>query len=350
MTELSPLSQRIEAPSRLQLPIHPDIASWRPATAADVDAIAELHAAADVVDHPHYVTSRDEIADEFGHSYVDLARDSLVGVTATGRVVAYGLNVFPPDPETFARVIVTGTTHPEVRGNGLGRQLLQWQRGRAQQMLAASGLRLPGWIVMYVDESNVPAVRLAELLGFHLTRYYATLTLDLAGQGPAASLEDGLAIAPWSDALSEPARLAKNDAFRDHWGSQPTSAEQWQGIAGGEFFRPELSFVVLEAAEAGAAAEPRAAGAVIVSVYPHDWERQGVRSAYVGLLATRRGWRAKGIGSSLLARVASAAREQGLEQLALDVDTENPSGAVGLYSSLGFVPGEHRSVAMVLSY
>ena len=35
---------------------------------------------------------------------------------------------------------------------------------------------------------------------------------------------------------------ANNDAFRDHWGSQPIARERWERhYTGGESFRPDLS-------------------------------------------------------------------------------------------------------------
>jgi mycothiol synthase len=345
VTDLSPLSERVEAPHRLELPIHPDIAVWRPLTRDDVDALADLQQAADAVDHPSWTTPRAELADELGHSYVDLARDSLAGLDKDGRIVAWGLNVLPPNSETLVRVILKGTTHPSVRGLGIGRQLLQWQRGRAQQMLQASDLPLPGWILQFLAADNVPGIRLAELLGFHVARYFATLTRDLAAPLPEVAPPDGVTIVPWAEELRAEVLDAKNDAFRDHWGSQPTSAEQWAHLAGGEFFRPELSFLALSDDE-----DRTVAGLVVTAAYEHDWASQGYSSSYVELVGTRRAWRGHGIAPALLLRTLEATKAAGLERVVLDVDTENPSGAVELYTGLGFRPDDNRQVALLLAY
>jgi ribosomal protein S18 acetylase RimI-like enzyme len=344
VTDLSPLSERVEAPHRLALPIHPDVAVWRPLTLADVDAVTELQQAADKVDHPSWTTPREDIDEDLSRSFVDLARDSLAGFDDDGRMLAWGLNVSPPHPETLVRVLLHGTTHPDARGAGIGRQLLQWQRGRAQQMLAGSDLPLPGWIMQYLSADNLPGIRLAELLGFHAGRYFATLTRDLAEPLPEVADPEGLTIVPWRDELSSAVRDAKNEAFRDHWGSQPTSAEAWQNVAGGEFFRPDLSFLAL--AEDGESV----AGLVITSVLEHDWPHQGYTSSYVELVGVRRAWRGRSIAPALLARTLAASKAAGLERVVLDVDTENPTGAVGIYTGLGFTPDENRQVAMLLAY
>ena len=344
MAELSPLHERVDAPQRLALPIHPDIAAWRPLTPDDLDELTALQQAADAVDHPSWTTPREDLLEELTHSYIDLAHDSLAGLSADGRIVAWGLNVMPPGAETVVRVFLHGTTHPEVRGAGIGRQLLQWQRGRAQQMLKSCDLPLRGWILQYLSASNVAGIRLAELLGFHAARYFATLTRDLSQPLPVVPAPPGVAIVPWSDELSADVLAAKNEAFRDHWGSQPTSGEQWAKIAGGEFFRPELSFIAL------ADDEHTVAGLVVTSVLEHDWPHQGYTSSYIGLVGVRRAWRGRGIAPALLARTLEATVAAGLERVVLDVDTENPSGAVDLYTSLGFVPDDSREVAMLLAY
>ncbi len=49
-------------------------------------------------------------------------------------------------------------------------------------------------------------------------------------------------------------------------------------------------------------------------------------------------WRRRGLAKALLARSLVAAREAGFTSAGLGVDAENPTGALGLYESLGFAP------------
>ena len=67
------------------LPSHPDVAVWRPATVDDIDLIHEMLLAADRVDHPTWVTPRDEIEEIFEASSYDPPRDTLLGLDADGR-------------------------------------------------------------------------------------------------------------------------------------------------------------------------------------------------------------------------------------------------------------------------
>ena len=77
---------------------------------------------------------------------------------------------------------------------------------------------------------------------------------------------------------------------------------------------------------------------MITEINEDDWERQGARSAYIGLVGTVREWRGRGLASALLADVLQAYRAADLELAVLDVDTVNPTGALGVYTRLGFVP------------
>ena len=105
--------------------------------------------------------------------------------------------------------------------------------------------------------------------------------------------------------LSEATRLASNDAFRDHWGSQPQNEEVWEKHRSVSIARDDLSFVAIGTNAAG---EEEVAGYVITVVQPDDFEGQGFSSSYVELVGTRREWR----GQRHCAGAAHA-RARGLE-------------------------------------
>src|SRR5680860_1476484 len=114
MAELArPLHDRVRAPTSLALPSHPDVAAWRPATAADIDGIWQLDRVMGETDHPNYLATRDEIGEDFGFSHFHPELDSLVGLDPAGRIVANGMAMFPPGQETLVRSVLFGGVHPE---------------------------------------------------------------------------------------------------------------------------------------------------------------------------------------------------------------------------------------------
>ena len=63
---------------------------------------------------------------------------------------------------------------------------------------------------------------------------------------------------------------------------------------------------------------------------------QGYPSSYISLVGVISRWRRSGVAPALLAQTLRASRDAGMERTALDVDSENPSGALGLYTGMGF--------------
>ncbi|WP_223691789.1 GNAT family N-acetyltransferase [Leifsonia poae] len=328
--DLKPVRERVASPQTYR-PTHPLIAEWRAVTADDVDAVWRLQQAIDAADHPNYLSTRDEVAEHLGYSFVDLGKDSLLGLTADGRAVAVGLIVMPPLQETLVRSFLEGGVHPEFRERGIGRQLVEWSQRRALQQLAGSDKSLPAWMLAYADERAPQTARLLEHAGFRITRYFVALERALSEPVPSVEPAPGVRIVPFSESLSEATHAARTDSFRDHWGSQPMSGEQWRAWIGGTF-RPDISFLAVVDGVDG----EEVVGFVLCQVNEDDWAGQGFTGAYIGAVGTTRAWRGKRIAPALLARTLEACSALGWDRVTLDVDAENPSGAFGLYTRMGF--------------
>ena len=323
-----PLSERVDAPTELQ-PAPVAGVAWRPATLEDVDAIVALAAAMAAVDHPDWSEPREEIDELLTLSFVDVARDTLIG-ESEGRIVAFGQALPPFEPETIVRSVLLGGVHPDVRGHGIGRSLLAWLEGRARQQLAASGLSLPGWVLAYTQDRNPGAARLFERAGFETARYFAQLERSLSEPIPELELPEPLRLVTASLDRSDATRGAKNSAFRDHWGSQPTPLEAWDNFMTASTRRLDLSYLAVDGDEV--------VGLVILDVNEDDWALQGYAGSYISLVGVVAPWRRRGVAPALLAASLRASRDAGLERIALDVDSESPTGALGLYTGMGFRP------------
>ena len=109
-------------------------------------------------------------------------------------------------------------------------------------------------------------------------------------------------------------------------------------------FRPQHSFVVVDK-------EIPAQIAAYVQTNEFDayFEMTGKREAYVAKLGTRREYRGRGLASTLLQHCMKAYEEAGYAEAALDVDSENPTGALGIYERAGFTVESRRTdYAMVV--
>lgn len=325
--DLRPLSERVAAPPTY-VPRHPLVAEWRPIAEADTDAVLAVLRASDAADHPNFLTTREELEDELAFSFLDLEADTLIAVGHDGAVLAVGSVLEPPRQVSLVREFMNGTVHPAHRGKGIGRELIAWQRARGEQKLAALDSALPGWLVGYADRRAPDRERLLTAAGFAAVRWFHTMERDLALPIPEVTPTEDVRIVPYSSELADAVHAARDEAFRDHWGSQPLSDEQWESLIGGTF-APDVSFVALAADEV--------AGVVLCDVNEDDWPAQGFSGPYISTVAVTRAHRGRRIAPALLGAVLAESRRRGWEKAVLDVDAASPTGADSLYTGMGFV-------------
>ena len=323
-------------PHVLPSPLLPDDLglTWRPLSTQDAGALFALIAAIEAADRPPYRTSSVEVDEIVKGDWKDLAADTIVGVDTTGELRAYATVEIRPGDVSTIRAFVVGGVHPQARGVGVGTALVAWMTARARAKLAARTDSGPGRIAAYLDDSAPEQWHHYEDAGYTAQRFYATLRRDLSTPIHTQDLDEGLRIAQWSAEVDDATRLAHNDAFQDHWGSEPATVQSW--VQGRSTFAPAWSFVVLDDDRRSATGEPFVAGYLLSGRYEQDWPIAGYTSGYIETLGVRRAYRGRKIAVALLAEAMNAYHDDGMEYAELDVDTDNPSGAFGLYSTLGF--------------
>lgn len=332
------LRERALAPDHLpELPAEAggERITWRPVTRADAELIHRVSAAAGRIDHPNDLYSLEQVRLSLSGERFTLTTDTVLGLSDAGEPIAYGeARLGDTDTDTI-EVSLEGLVHPAWRGRGIGTRLLAWQEARARQILANSGVDLPALISLGTREENAPNRSLYATAGFFPVRWWMELWRSLADPVAARPLPEGVQLRAYTAELSEATRLAVNDAFRDHWGSRPTSQKDWEEEHALEDFAPHLSRLAVVGD--GSAANPiRVIAAVLSEVDEAEWELNGGPFGYISTIAVIRERRGEGISSALILETLAALREAGLERAALDVDAANPSGALGMYTKLGF--------------
>jgi ribosomal protein S18 acetylase RimI-like enzyme len=142
-------------------------------------------------------------------------------------------------------------------------------------------------------------------------------------------LPDGLEVRPMTRELAPHIWKADHEAFRDHWGGADDSEASYLRWFESPEFQPELCVVAWDGDEV--------AGAVLNAIYAHENAELGLRRGWLDSVFTRRQWRGRGLARALIARSVHLLAERGMDTATLGVDADNPSGALGLYESCGFV-------------
>jgi mycothiol synthase len=300
---------------------------------ADVGSVHELIRQCEAADSSPIVTAFEEIDEIFDEPHFDNARDSRV-IEASGSIVGWGRIYHNPSGVDHERAYVEGAVHPAWRRRGLGKELLGWQINRAREAMGRHDNGLERFIRASTYDWRQDAHALFEAAGMSVVRFNDELIRPLENL-PVPGQPHGIRIERWGPEHTEPTRIVVNSAFADHWGSTPHDPDAWVSNLTSYGTRLDLSFV--------AVAEGEVVGTACNFHIAEDQEITGRIDGWIGIVGVVKPWRKRGVASALIVESLHAFAEAGFTHAMIGVDSENPSGAYGLYQSLGFEP-LHRSV------
>ncbi len=300
---------------------------WRAPGAGDLDAWVDALREIEAVDRTGEVLGRDDLEEQLDLSYVDPRLDGRLAF-ADGVVVAWGMVWSIPSPRQ-ARVLLDGAVVPRARKNGLGTQLLEWQMQRGREIAAGSAANVPAWLEVSASETDTVRNELFDDFEFSPHRYYFEMRRPLAGTPAPVARAGGIEIRPFDPLVDEVVRAAHNEAFRDHFAASELDPETWnRWVTGHRNFRADCSFTATDG--------DQVVGYALNALHPDDWPGLGFKEGWTHQLGVLRPWRGRGVAKSLLSATAAAFAQEGLDFAALDVDAENPSGALALYEGQGY--------------
>ncbi|NQD86218.1 GNAT family N-acetyltransferase [Paenarthrobacter sp. CM16] len=306
---------------------------WRPATLEDLENWAGLIARTAAVEHPVWYEKRGDLLHILESTKNPPETSTLLGLDAEGVARAYGRIVKNPDGDKATGM---ACVDPQWQQRGIGSAVLLWQeeqvRGRFAADQAAGHTDAPARMRIQTEEQHQHQATLLMGHGYAAVRWFNEMHRPLSRQLPEVPLAAGLQIRPLDPTLFEPVRLAHNDAFRDHWGSEPRDEESWRFTIEEPTARHDLSAVVLDPATG------EVAGYQLTSFDPDSASDRGFKEGYTELLGVRRAYRGRGIAQALLADAMQRYALAGMDVASLDVDSANPTGALQLYLGMGYEP------------
>ena len=304
---------------------------WAPPTRDDNVAWKDLIDALEAVDRRGEVYTPEDLDDQWSSVWSD-PQGAAVFVWHADELVAFSwLKVMPGRREAH-KAILWGGVRPSQRRQGIGSDLLRWQLEAGSRALAGLDPGFRSELILDAMPHDTDLRKLADAHGFTPLRTFLEVARGTATPLASGTSPVGIEVVAFGPELDDATREAHTEAFADHWGSEPRTADEWrQWFTGHRGFRPDLSRVALDSASG------EVAGYVLVAAYPADWEIVPVE-AWINTVGTRPAWRGRGVAAALMTAVleAVAADAAGFERAILGVDAENPTGALRLYRRLGF--------------
>jgi mycothiol synthase len=302
----------------------------RPLTRADIPAWARLLADIEKVDQTGEHYSAADLEEEMANPEIEVGKD-IVGAYDGDTLVGY-FSILPRgEGEGHFKVHVEGSVLPLRRGEGIGTRLVEAMLARAEQVHAERRPDLPARLTTTGLSSDEAQADLLATAGMSGERWNFVMRTALDAPPDEIPLPQGYEFVRYDASMAAAMLEAHNTAFLDHPNFTPWSETLWkQFVTESRSFRPDLSFVVVPVGEKEIVAYLQTAE------FDAYFEVTGRREAYVGKLGTLREHRGKGIAGALLVRCLHAYREAGFDEASLDVDSENPTGALGIYERAGF--------------
>lgn len=307
--------------------------TWRPVTTQDIPTWNALLARAEKVDETGEHYNEADLAEELADPAQgpDDRRAGWLGDT----MVAFAA-VRPREAITdHWRIEAEGTVDPEHRGAGLGGHGLAWVVDRAETLhrdrhpevemrLQAIGHLGRQDQVSLLEGAGLAPVNWSAVMRSHLDR---TEPLPAPDRWP-----EGHRLVDYGREISGATMSAHNAAFQDHWGFVPWTPAMWeQWVDGTHNSRFDLSFVLVPDAR-----PDYVVGYVMTSEFAAYEQATGRREAYLAKIGVRWEMRGQGIASNLIRHALAAYRTDGFHETSLDVDTNNPTGAFGLYERVSY--------------
>ena len=216
---------------------------------------------------------------------------------------------------------------PAWRGKGIEEAILSWDETRLREINQENAHT--GLLSLNAECSEHQPFKIAlyEKGGYLPERYALSMKRSLEDI-PIAELPEGIEVRPVLPEQHRQVMDAATEAFRDHWGFTEQTKEDYQSFIQSRFFQPHLWQVAWDGDE------------VVGSVqnYIDDLENKEFcrKRGWTEGISVRRPWRKRGIASALIVRSMHMHKDLGMEEVALGVDAQSLTGALDLYTSLGY--------------
>lgn len=279
-------------------------------------------------DQTEYVFTLDEMKNLFANLKNCDPYQDMFFAEIDGQVIAYTRIYWGEESTGDFIYQIYGIVSPVWRRQGIGAAMLKQNEMRAQEIAAEHPADAPKFLQTWVDETEREHNRLLQSKGYQTTRYFFEMTRPIDAPLPDTPMPEGLEVRPAVEDHYRPIAEAADEAFRDHWGHHPMTEKDYQRWLNSPRFDPDLWKIAWDG--------DQVAG-MVLNYFKEEENREFDRKrGYTEDISVRRPYRNRGLAKALIAQSIRMFRDMGMQETALGVDVDNPSGALKLYEDLGY--------------
>lgn len=275
---------------------------------------------------------RGDTVEDIAHSYAHLVNcdpyEDMLFAEVNNEVVAYNRVFWKQESNGDYVYVLIGFLLPDWRRKGIGTAMLEHAERRLREISKDHPRDSQKLFESFAAESEKGATALLESTGFEPARYFFEMVRRPLTDLPTAEMPDGLEVRPVKPQHLRPIWEASNEAFQDHWGYVPPEEENFLEWKDSPYTNIGLWKVAWDRNDV--------AGMVLNFVNETENQEYNRKRGYTEDISVRRPWRQRGLARSLLVQSIQMFKEMGMEETSLGVDTDNPSGALRLYKSVGY--------------
>lgn len=327
------LEDRLRVPNQLSYPASHLGLRWSDLGAEDVDAVLDLFERCEQLTDADSIVKERRVARYLSAGELtDDVHHAIGGRDSHGVLRGFGMATALAGTETVLRAELRAVIDPSWRNRGIGRALLDWQDGRARQLLAEDGRDLPVSIETRVDSHNTEQRRLVAAAGFSPVRKVEEHTRTIeAGEkfvDPVIDAQLGAAdvkIISFDKDLSEEVRVVRNRTETLSRGGRVLRRRDFERRVA--MIDESMSFLAITDEDS-----PIVVGFLLAGL------RYGGEGAWIEFAGVERAWRSKGIGDALMAYHFDAVADKGLTLSSLEIDSGWEPGLASWFTSWDFFP------------
>ncbi|MCK4757338.1 MAG: GNAT family N-acetyltransferase [Thermoplasmata archaeon] len=294
----------------------------------DFQGMVDIVTASKFIDKIELAWSVEDLERSYKHPINFVPEKDVLIVTIKGKIIGEARVWWMQGLDKIRNYSFTARLVPEWRGKGIREAMFKWCEDRARQIAKTHPKEEVGEFYIWASEFEKEWTCIIEKNEYKPHTFSFRMIRPNLDNIPDCPLPEGLEIRP---ILPEQMRAlwdADREANKDGFEPADWPEELYIQWLNEPIFKPEYYIVAWDG--------DRIAGAVQNHFDPEENIEFNRKRGYTENIHVGRQWRGQGLAKAMIAISFKLLKDLGMEDASLNVEADNPTGALKLYTKMGF--------------